>query len=129
MAQVVYKQTMIRILNLLNPVLLFNALSNSLSGLSQAAKSERAFQQEIILLIVGVVAAFLLTDTGVERAVLIGSLTVVLIVELINSAIEATIDRVGPEQHPLSKQAKDLGSAAVLVSLVTAAAVWVIILV
>jgi diacylglycerol kinase (ATP) len=120
---------MSRLLNLFNPVLLLTALSHSLNGIAQTAKSERAFQQEIVLLIAGVVAAFLLTDTGVERAILIGSLAVVLIVELINSAIESTIDRIGPEQHPLSKQAKDLGSAAVLVSLLTAAVVWTIILV
>jgi diacylglycerol kinase (ATP) len=120
---------MIRILKLVNPSLLINAIGNSLSGLAAAVKSERAFQQELIIMIIGVIAAIMLTDHSVERAVLIGSLAIVLVVELINSAIEATIDRIGPEQHPLSKRAKDLGSAAVLVSLISAVAVWLIILI
>ncbi|HIF72758.1 MAG TPA: diacylglycerol kinase [Dehalococcoidia bacterium] len=114
---------------ILNPALLIKAFGNSLNGLALAVKSERAFQQELIVMVVGVVAAIMLTDQSVERAVLIGSLAIVLVVELINSAIEATIDRIGPEQNPLSKRAKDLGSAAVLVSLISAVAVWLIILV
>jgi diacylglycerol kinase (ATP) len=81
------------------------------------------------LLIAGSIAALLLTDASVERAILIGSISLVLIVELVNSSIEATIDRIGTEIHPLAKNAKDLGSAAVLVSLLTAAAMWLIILV
>ena len=108
---------------------LIRALGNSLSGLASAVKSERAFQQELVLMIVGGVAAFVLTDIAIERALLIGSLAIVLIVELVNSAIEAVVDRVGTEINPLSKRAKDLGSAAVLLSLVTAAVIWVIILV
>jgi len=105
------------------------AFRNSLSGLAHAVKSERAFQQEIVLVIIGGVAAFLLTDVSIERALLIGSLAIVLIVELLNSAIEAVVDRIGLEINPLSKRAKDIGSAAVLLSLVTAAVIWVIILV
>jgi diacylglycerol kinase (ATP) len=127
--QNVYNYTMTRILNLLNPMQLVRAFSNSLSGLAHAVKSERAIQQEIVILLIGGIAAFLLTDSSVERAILIGSLCIVLIVEIINSAIEAAIDRIGPELHPLSKQAKDLGSAAVLLSLVTAAGLWLIILI
>jgi len=115
--------------NLLSPLPLLRAFRNSLSGLAHAVKSERAFQQEIVLVIIGGVAAFLLTDVSIERALLIGSLAIVLIVELLNSAIEAVVDRIGPEINPLSKRAKDLGSAAVLLSLVTAAVIWVIILV
>ena len=80
-------------------------------------------------MIIGGVAAFLLTDVSIERALLIGSLAIVLIVELLNSAIEAVVDRIGLEINPLSKRAKDIGSAAVLLSLVTAAVIWVIILV
>ncbi len=118
-----------QILNLLNPSLLIRAFKNSLDGLAEAMKTERAFQQEVALLVVGVIAAFLLTEIAIERAVLIGSLGVVLVVELLNSAIEAVIDRIGIEQHPLSKRAKDLGSAAVLVSLITTAAVWIVILI
>ena len=76
----------------------------------------------------GVVAAFLLTDSNIERAVLIGSVAFVLVIELINSAIETIIDRIGPEQNPLSRRAKDLGSAAVFVSLLISAVIWLIIL-
>ena len=80
-------------------------------------------------MIIGGVAAFLLTDVSIERALLIGSLAIVLIVELVNSAIEAVVDRISTEINPLSKRAKDLGSAAVLLSIVTAGVIWVIILV
>ena len=118
-----------QLFNLVNPLLLFRAVRNSLDGLTQAVRNERAFQQEVILVIVGVIAAFILTDVRIERALLIGSLSIVLIVELINSAIESVVDRIGSEIHPLSKRAKDLGSAAVLLSLVTAGVIWVIILV
>lgn len=127
--QTVYKQAMNQLFSLLNPSLLIRALSNSLNGLLQAAKTERAFQQEIVLLVIGVFAAILLTEDAVERAILIGSLGLILIVELLNSAIESAIDRIGPELNPLSKRAKDLGSAAVLISLATAVAMWIIILV
>ena len=118
-----------QLLNILNPVLLAKAFINSLNGLAFAVKSERAFQQEVILLAIGSIAAFLLTDMKVERALLVGSLAIVPIVELINSAIEAAIDRIGPEHHELSKTAKDYGSAAVLVTLILAAAIWLVILV
>lgn len=118
-----------RLARLVNILLLLRALKYSVRGLAYAAKNERAFQQEIIILAVGVIAAILLTDSSVERAVLIGSVAFVLVIELINSAIEAIVDRIGPEQHPLSQRAKDLGSAAVFVSLGTSVAVWLIILV
>ena len=118
-----------QLLNLLNPMLLVRAFRNSVNGLAYAAKSERAFKQEVVLLITGSIAAFLITDISVERALLVGSLAIVVIVELINSAIEAAIDRIGPELHELSKTAKDSGSAAVLVSLVLATVIWPIILV
>lgn len=118
-----------QLFNLFNPVPLVRALGNSLRGLAQAVKSERAFQQELVLAIFGVIAAFLLTDVSTERALLIGSLAIVLIVELVNSAIEAAVDRIGMEINPLSKRAKDMGSAAVLLSVVTVIIIWVIILV
>jgi diacylglycerol kinase (ATP) len=117
------------LISLISPGQLIRAFSNSLAGLKLAIKSERAFQQEVVLLAAGSVAAFILTDVTVERALMIGSLALVLIVELLNSAVESAIDRVSTEKHPLSKNAKDLGSAAVLISLVTAAAIWVIILI
>ena len=120
---------MSRLVALINPLPLLRALKYSSRGITFAIKNERAFQQEVVLLVAGVIAAFLLADRGLERAVLIGSVGIVLVVELINSAIEATIDRIGPEQHPLSQRAKDLGSAAVFVSLVVAAGVWVLVLV
>ena len=123
-----FTTSLMQLLNVLNPVLLARAFGNSLNGLAIAVKSERAFQQEVVLLVIGSIAAFLLTDISVERALLVGSLAIVAIVELINSAIEAAIDRIGPEQHELSKTAKDYGSAAVLVSLVLAAVIWLIIL-
>ena len=72
--------------------------------------------------------ALWLGDSGVERALLVASLMLVLIVELVNSAIEATIDRVSFEQHPLAKRAKDIGSAAVMLSLANAAAVWLLVI-
>jgi diacylglycerol kinase (ATP) len=72
--------------------------------------------------------ALWLGDTGVERALMIGSLIVVLIVELLNSAIEATVDRISFENHRLAKRAKDIGSAAVMLSLANAALVWLLIL-
>jgi diacylglycerol kinase (ATP) len=118
-----------RLLRLINPLLLLRAFKDATSGLGNALKTERAVQQEVVLIIVGIGAALFLTDVALERAVLIGVLGIVLVIELVNSAIEATIDRIGPELHPLSKQAKDLGSAAVLTSLVTAVVVWLIILV
>ncbi|SVC61694.1 uncharacterized protein METZ01_LOCUS314548 [marine metagenome] len=118
-----------RLIRIINPILLLGAFSNSVRGLIHALRSERAVQQEFILIIAGVTAAMLLTDSNVERVLLVGSLGLVLVVELLNSAIETAIDRVGLEYNPLSKQAKDLGSAAVLISLVIAAAVWIILLV
>lgn len=124
-----YRWCMNRLISIINPVLLLGAFSNSVRGLIHALRSERAVQQEFILIIAGVTAAMLLTDSNVERVLLVGSLGLVLVVELLNSAIETAIDRVGLEYNPLSKQAKDLGSAAVLISLVIAAAVWIILLV
>ncbi len=115
--------------NLVNPMMLYEALVNSARGLKYALGNERAFLQESVLLIGGSVGALVLTDSNFERVVLVGVLGLVLIVELLNSAIETTIDRIGPEHHPLSKRAKDLGSAAVLLSLVLAAAVWVLVLI
>ena len=93
-------------------------------GLSAAWKNEAAFRQELTLIIVLLPAAFWLGQTALERALLISCLLLVLIVELLNSAIEAAIDRHGQEQHELSGRAKDMGSAAVFISLVLVALVW-----
>ena len=107
---------------------IFRALFYSIDGLRSAWKNEHAFRQELALVIFGVVAAFLLPVSARDRLALIGVLVLVLIVELLNSAIEAVVDRVSLESHPLSKNAKDFGSAAVLLAMLLAGAVWAVIL-
>ncbi len=96
----------------------------SAQGLAQAWQHEAAFRQEVVLVLVLTPVAVWLGQTALEQAVLIGSCLIVLIVELINSAVEAAIDRHGDEQHELSGRAKDMGSAAVLVSLTLVVVVW-----
>ncbi len=103
---------------------ILRAAKFSSQGLASAWKNEAAFRQELLLVIVLLPAAVWLGQTALERAVLIGCLFLVLIVELINSAIEAAIDRHGDEIHELSGRAKDMGSAAVLISLLLVAVVW-----
>jgi len=103
---------------------ILRATKFSSQGLAAAWKNEAAFRQELLLIVVLLPVAVWLGQTALERAVLIGCLFVVLIVELINSAIEATIDRHGDELHELSGRAKDMGSAAVMISLIMVAAVW-----
>jgi len=105
-----------------------NATQYSLAGLAAAAKHEDAFRQELILVVLLTPVALWLGHTGVERALLIGSLILVLIVELLNSAVEATVDRISFENHRLAKRAKDIGSAAVMLSLVNAFVVWLLII-
>lgn len=95
----------------------------SWSGL-RAGWHEPAFRQEVLASVVLVPAAFWLGRNWVEVALLAGSVMLVMIVELLNTAIESVVDRVGPEWHALSKRAKDLGSAAVLLSLLSCAAMW-----
>jgi diacylglycerol kinase (ATP) len=107
---------------------LLNAAGYSLSGLAAAARHEDAFRQELILVALATPVALWLGSTGVERALLIGSLFLVLVVELLNSAIEATVDRISFENHRLAKRAKDIGSAAVMLSLVNAGVVWLLII-
>jgi diacylglycerol kinase (ATP) len=101
-----------------------NALLFSLAGLRAAWQHEAAFRQECVLCIVLVPLAFWLGQNAVERSLLIASCGLVLIVELLNSAVEAVVDRIGTDHHQLSGRAKDQGSAAVLVSLVLTAAIW-----
>jgi len=108
---------------------IINATRYSLDGLRHAAQHEQAFQQELLLTVVLVPLALWLGETGIERAILIASLILVLIVELLNSAIEATQDRISLEQHPLAKHAKDVGSAAVMLALLNAALVWLLVLI
>ena len=100
----------------------------SLAGLRSAIRDEAAFRQELILALVLIPVAVWLGDNGIERALMIASLLVVLIVELLNSAIEAVVDRIGTEPHDLSGRAKDLGSAAVFISLIMVPVVWGLVL-
>jgi diacylglycerol kinase (ATP) len=101
-----------------------NATFFSLAGLRAAWQQEAAFRQEVMLAVVLIPTGVWLGRTAVERALLIGSCLLVLVVELLNSGIEAIVDRVGLEPHRLSGQAKDLGSAAVFVSLTLVLVVW-----
>lgn len=106
----------------------WNALFYSLDGFKAAWKHEDAFRQEALLALVLIPLALLLTEVALERALMIASVLLVLIVELVNSAIEATVDRISLEHHPLAKRAKDVGSAAVLIALVNVLAVWGLVL-
>jgi diacylglycerol kinase (ATP) len=101
-----------------------NALRCSLDGLVAAYRHEDAFRQEIWLAALLLPAACLLPVSGIGRALMIGSVLLVLIVELLNSAIEAAVDRIGLESHRLSKRAKDIGSAAVFVALLNVLLIW-----
>ena len=107
---------------------LLNATRYSLAGLRAAVRHEEAFRQELLALVIAVPVALWLGNTGIERALLIGSCLLVIVVELVNSAIEAAVDRVGSERHELSGRAKDLGSAAVFCAIVLALVVWILVL-
>jgi len=107
-------------------VRLWNALGYSMAGLCAAFTNEDAFRQEVLLACVLIPLAFWLNVNNTHRALMIGSVLLVLIVELLNSAIEATVDRISLENHRLAKRAKDIGSAAVLLSLINLAIVWLL---
>ena len=107
---------------------LIKAFGYSAAGFRACFRKEAAFRQEIAATLVIAPAALWLGNTGVERALLLGSWMLVPIVELFNSAIEAVVDRIGPEQHELSGQAKDIGSAAVLLAIGLAVVVWALVL-
>ena len=107
----------------------WHAAGYSLAGLRAGWKEETAFRQEALASVVLVPAAFWLGNTWVETVLLAGTVVGVLIVELLNTGIEAAIDRIGPEWHDLSKRAKDMGSAAVLLSLLLCAGTWTLALV
>ena len=108
---------------------LFNAFFYSLEGFRAAFRYEDAFRQETLLALVLVPLALFLPVSGLGKALMIGAVLLVLMVELINSAVEATVDRISLENHQLAKRAKDLGSAAVFVSLVNVVAVWALVLI
>ncbi|WP_194438604.1 diacylglycerol kinase [Vibrio fluminensis] len=101
-----------------------DATGYSIKGLGAAWKHEAAFRQEVALLAILSIVAYCLPVGVVERVLMIGSVAIVVIVELLNSAIEAVVDRVGSEWHELSGRAKDIGSAAVLVALLLALFTW-----
>jgi diacylglycerol kinase (ATP) len=105
-----------------------NATRYSLAGLAAALRHEAAFRELLALGVVLVPAALWLGKTGVERALLAASALLPLVVELVNAAIEAAVDRVSLESHPLAKRAKDIGSAAVMLSLLATASVWLLVL-
>ena len=106
----------------------WNAWHYSLAGLHAAFAGEDAFRQEALLAALLIPASFMLPVSGVGRALMIASVLLVLIVELLNSAIEAVVDRVSLDRHHLSKRAKDIGSAAVLLALCNVVAVWVCVI-
>jgi diacylglycerol kinase (ATP) len=107
---------------------IWNALGYSLAGLRAAYTHEDAFRQEVWLSLILIPLVFFLPASGVGKAVMIGSVLLVLIVELLNSAIEAAVDRVSLENHRLAARAKDIGSAAVMVALLNVVAVWALVL-
>lgn len=107
---------------------LFRAFGWSLAGLKATFIHEAAFRQELLLCLILAPPAFYFGATGVERSLLLGSLFLILIVELLNSGIESVVDRMGEEEHVLAGRAKDMGSAAVFLTLVNAGVVWLLVL-
>jgi len=107
---------------------IWNALSYSLDGLSAAFRHEDAFRQEVFLAAILIPIAFFMPAGGTGKALMIAAVLLVLIVELLNSAIEAAVDRISLENHLLAKRAKDIGSAAVLLSLINVPVVWFLVL-
>ncbi len=107
---------------------IYAAFFNSLTGFKATWQHEEAFRQECLLFFIGVPLGFWLGQDAIERSLLVGSLFIVLIVELLNTAVEVTVDRISFDRHELSARAKDIGSAAVLSSLVLAGLVWLLIL-
>ena len=106
---------------------MIRAFFNSLAGLSWTLKYERAIRQEFFVLILGVFIALIIPASPLEQIALIGSILFVIIIELINTAIEKTVDRISKEIHPLSKIAKDTASAAVLLSIILCVSIWLVI--
>jgi diacylglycerol kinase (ATP) len=105
-----------------------NAAGYSWAGLTAAFRHEDAFRQEVFLALLMIRLAFYLGPTGISRALMIGSVLLVLIVELLNSAVEAAVDRISLEHHQLIKRAKDMGSAAVMIALANVVVVWALVL-
>jgi len=107
---------------------IWNALHYSLAGLSEAYRHEDAFRQEVLLAAILLPLALWLPVAALGKALMIFSVLLVIIVELLNSAVEATVDRISLDDHRLAKRAKDIGSAAVLISLINVVVIWSIVL-
>lgn len=107
---------------------LSRAFGWSRAGLREAFVQEAAFRQELLLCVILLPLALYFGRSGAEKGLLAGSVLLVLVVELLNSALEATVDRIGPEEHELARRAKDMGSAAVFVSLLLLTVVWSLVL-
>ena len=107
---------------------LVNAIIFSMAGFKATWQNEEAFRQEVIVFIIASPLAIWLADNTIEIVLLIGSIGLVLLIELLNSAIEAVVDRIGTEHHELSGRAKDIGSAAVMLSILLALSTWLLIL-
>jgi diacylglycerol kinase (ATP) len=110
------------------PARLARACGSTWRGLAAAWRREEAFRQECLLALIVVPLAIWIGESGIERALLIGPMFIVLAVELVNSAIETTVDRIGVERHPLSGIAKELGSAAVFIAFALLALTWALVL-
>ena len=108
---------------------LMNAFGYSIAGTLAAFKHEDAFRQEVVLAVVLTPVALYFGETAIHQALLISSLLFIIVVELLNSSIEATVDRISVKHHKLAKRAKDIGSAAVFFSLINASVIWFLILV
>ena len=107
----------------------FKAFLNSINGLRAALRHEQAFQQEVVIGVLCIIAIPFLQTSALESAILILAVVLVWITELLNSGLEWTIDYISEEAHPYAKIAKDMGSAAVMTSLIAAVAIWLIILI
>lgn len=107
---------------------ILRAFGYSLQGLAHAFREEAAFRQELLLSIAVIPGGLYLGRNGVERALLTAPMLLILIIEILNSAVEAVVDRSGMERHPLAGMAKDMGSAAVLLSFVLLGAIWLLVL-
>ena len=107
---------------------IWNAMFYSVAGIKAAYRHEDAFRQEVWLALLLMPLALLLPASGIGHALMIGAVLLVLVVELVNSAIEAAVDRISLDHHRLSKRAKDIGSAAVLLALINVCVVWGLVL-
>ena len=107
---------------------LLRAFGYSFQGFRYAWREEAAFRQEVSLAVLVVPAGLYFGHSGVERALLVSPMLLILVVEILNSAVEAVVDRSGPERHPLAGMAKDMGSAAVMMSFALLGTVWLLVL-